>query len=71
MISSHLMSEMEMMCDRVAILQKGKLIGIHSLSEMVQDEQQLCSVRVDRPDAAVQILQALMSGAESSRTRRK
>lgn len=63
-ISSHLMSEMEMMCDRVAILQKGKLLGIHNLSEMVQDEHSQVQFEVDRPDLAVQVLQTLMSGAE-------
>ncbi|BBH23445.1 putative ABC transporter ATP-binding protein YhcH [Paenibacillus baekrokdamisoli] len=63
-ISSHLMSEMEMMCDRVAILQKGKLVGIHNLSDLVQDELAQVQFEVDRPDLAVQVLQSLMSGAE-------
>ena len=34
MVSSHLLSEMELMCDRVGIIQKGKLIGIQSVKEM-------------------------------------
>lgn len=64
LISSHLMSEMEMMCDRVAILQKGKLVGVHKISDMVDDERGQVRFEVDRPDLAVQILQALMSGDE-------
>ena len=33
-VSSHLLSEMELMCDRVAIIQAGKLIDVRSLKEM-------------------------------------
>ncbi len=32
-VSSHLLSEMELMCDRVAIIQGGKLIDVRSLQE--------------------------------------
>jgi len=64
MISSHLMSEMEMMCDRVAILQKGKLAGVHAISDMADDERTQVRFEVDRPDLAVQILQAIMAGDE-------
>jgi len=64
MISSHLMSEMEMMCDRVAIMQKGKLISTHKISDMEEDERLQVRFEVDRPDLAVQILQTLMSGDE-------
>ncbi|MEK5240515.1 ABC transporter ATP-binding protein [Paenibacillus sp. FSL L8-0470] len=64
LISSHLMSEMEMMCDRVAVLQQGKLIGVHRLSELVQEDDALVQFEVDRPELAVQVLQAFLSGAE-------
>ncbi|GGF93015.1 putative ABC transporter ATP-binding protein YhcH [Paenibacillus albidus] len=63
-ISSHLMSEMEMMCDRVAILQKGKLVGVQRVSDMVQDEHAQVRFEVDRPDLAVQLLQSLLSGEQ-------
>lgn len=36
MVSSHLMSEMELMCDRVAIISRGKLINIDSMENMLQ-----------------------------------
>ena len=38
-VSSHLLSEMEMMCDRIAIIQKGELTAIQSIHEMVDDNQ--------------------------------
>ncbi|SFL12093.1 ABC-2 type transport system ATP-binding protein [Paenibacillus sp. 1_12] len=33
-VSSHLLSEMELMCDRVAIIQNGKLLDVRSFKEM-------------------------------------
>ncbi|MBP3963822.1 ABC transporter ATP-binding protein [Paenibacillus lignilyticus] len=35
-VSSHLLSEMELMCDRVAILQQGKLVDVKPIQEFVQ-----------------------------------
>lgn len=64
MISSHLMSEMEMMCDRVAVLQQGKLIGIRDLSALAQTDELQVRFEVDRPEAAVQLLQSLTAGLE-------
>jgi ABC-2 type transport system ATP-binding protein len=40
-VSSHLLSEMEMMCDRIAIIQKGKLINIQNVKEFVQGNEQI------------------------------
>jgi len=37
-VSSHLLSEMELMCDRVGILQNGKLVRIQDMKEMLEDE---------------------------------
>jgi len=33
-VSSHLMSEMELMCDRVAIIQNGKMTGTYTIDEL-------------------------------------
>ena len=38
LVSSHLLSEMELMCDRIAIIQNGKLIGVQTVNEFVQEE---------------------------------
>ena len=35
-VSSHLLSEMELMCDRVGILQNGKLVSIQSIRDFVR-----------------------------------
>ncbi|MBR6337060.1 MAG: ABC transporter ATP-binding protein [Ruminococcus sp.] len=34
-VSSHLMSEMELMCDRVGIIANGKMLGVYTLEEMI------------------------------------
>lgn len=34
-VSSHLLSEMELMCDRVGVLQKGKLVRIQSIRDFI------------------------------------
>lgn len=35
MVSSHLMSEMELMCDRVGIIANGKMLGVHTMEELI------------------------------------
>ncbi|WP_442602156.1 ABC transporter ATP-binding protein [Paenibacillus sp. KN14-4R] len=56
-VSSHLLSEMELMCDRVAIIQAGKLIDVRSLhtNEDATSEQQVL-FELDDPVAAIQAL---------------
>lgn len=39
-VSSHLLSEMEMMCDRIAIIQNGELIEVQEVKEFVHEKQQ-------------------------------
>ena len=34
-VSSHLMSEMELMCDRVGIIANGNMLGVYTLEEMI------------------------------------
>ncbi|WP_443660504.1 ABC transporter ATP-binding protein [Clostridium algidicarnis] len=36
-VSSHLLSEMELMCDRVGIIQNGELVKIQNMEEMLED----------------------------------
>ncbi|MFS0774863.1 ABC transporter ATP-binding protein [Neobacillus sp. 3P2-tot-E-2] len=38
-VSSHLLSEMELMCDRVAILQRGKLVNVMPIQDFTQDDK--------------------------------
>ncbi|REK62541.1 MAG: bacitracin ABC transporter ATP-binding protein [Cohnella sp.] len=63
-VSSHLLSEMELMCDRVAILQQGKLIDIRSIGAQTESSSAAEEVlfEVDQPDAALGILEGQGAG---------
>jgi ABC-2 type transport system ATP-binding protein len=37
-VSSHLLSEMQLMCDRVAIIQEGRLIDVQSIKDIMNEE---------------------------------
>jgi len=68
-VSSHLLSEMELMCDRVAILQKGKIIDIRSLRQEGGDQADRTAeevlFEVDRPDAALGVLEGMGAGRKT------
>ena len=57
-VSSHLLSEMQMLCDRVGIIDQGRLIKVMSISEIngLAVENSEVAINVDRPDFAAQIL---------------
>ncbi|QOR68947.1 ABC transporter ATP-binding protein [Cytobacillus suaedae] len=38
-VSSHLLSEMEMMCDRIAIIQNGSLVDVQEVRNFIQNDQ--------------------------------
>lgn len=51
-VSSHLLSEMELMCDRVAIIQAGKLIDVKTVKELVSGEAIGQSTEIEVDDAS-------------------
>lgn len=55
-VSSHLLSEMELMCDRIAIIQKGKLIDIQNVRDEITDEKDTYFFHVEQPKEAAAIL---------------
>jgi ABC-2 type transport system ATP-binding protein len=62
-VSSHLLSEMELMCDRVAIIQNGKLIDVRLIKDYVQDgEAARVLFEVDQPAAAKAHLEKSFQG---------
>lgn len=60
-ISSHLLSEIEMMCDRVAIIGKGKVISVGLVKDLMEQfgDQVEWSVSPETTEAASRILRAL------------
>ncbi|RIX53091.1 ABC transporter ATP-binding protein [Paenibacillus nanensis] len=67
-VSSHLLSEMELMCDRVAIIQSGKLIDIRNVqqSRAASEAAGRILIEVDNPGAAIEALAAAGQQAEST-----
>ncbi|MBT2688037.1 ABC transporter ATP-binding protein [Bacillus sp. ISL-47] len=55
-VSSHLLSEMEMMCDRIGIIQNGKLIDVQHISDFVHGREKVYEIEVDNPEKANAIL---------------
>lgn len=56
LVSSHLLSEMEMMCDRIAIIQNGKLVNIQRVKEE-EVKTRPYFIQVDKITSALNILQ--------------
>lgn len=57
MLSSHLLNEVEQLCNRVAIIDRGKLIDQGSIDDLV-GKKEMVKVSVDRLDEAFQLLKA-------------
>lgn len=56
-VSSHILSEMEMMCDRIGIIQNGKLIDVQQVREFVQGSAEtVVELEVSPINQAVTIL---------------
>jgi len=57
-VSSHLLSEMELMCDRVAIIQAGKLIDVRSIRATSIDHtaEQMVSIEVNNERQAAELI---------------
>jgi ABC-2 type transport system ATP-binding protein len=55
-ISSHVLGEVQQICDRVAIINKGELVRLAPVAELLGTAEDF-SVRVDNPQAVVQLLQ--------------
>lgn len=60
-VSSHLLSEMELMCDRVAILQQGKLVNVMPVQHFTQgnDQTQTYRIQAQPPEQALMIVRQM------------
>jgi len=57
-VSSHLLSEVQMMCDRVAIIGNGKILRVATVEEIVQTEVNRIEWTVEPRDLAVEVIEA-------------
>ncbi|WP_438434759.1 ABC transporter ATP-binding protein [Gorillibacterium sp. sgz500922] len=57
LVSSHLLSEMELMCDRIGVLQNGRLVDVRSMQELVAGgEASRFVFEVDDPFKAKEVI---------------
>lgn len=60
LVSSHLLSEMQLMCDRFAIIEQGKLIHISTMNETeekLDSSSRVIEIEVDNSGAAARLIQ--------------
>lgn len=57
-VSSHLLSEIELMCDRIGVIKNGELIAVRNLHEKTDTEQRIVHLDVDPMDQAIEIIQS-------------
>ncbi len=53
LLNSHLLSEIELTCDRVAVVRKGKLAAIGTIDELTPRSESIFKVRLSQQDDAV------------------
>ncbi|MED1468359.1 ABC transporter ATP-binding protein [Bacillus salipaludis] len=68
-VSSHLLSEMEMMCDRIGIIQNGRLIDVQLVQEFVQGNEVTYELEVIPSEKASTIIQNHYSDVRVSHSR--
>ncbi|MEK8127339.1 ABC transporter ATP-binding protein [Paenibacillus filicis] len=57
-VSSHLLSEIQQLCDRVAIISRGEVIQVGEVEALVDQKQTTVVWTVSPPETALQVLQA-------------
>ncbi|MDQ0484408.1 ABC transporter ATP-binding protein [Guptibacillus hwajinpoensis] len=56
-VSSHLLSEIELMCDRIGIIQKGKIVDVQRVNDFIQnDTAVMVAFEVDPLESAVKAI---------------
>lgn len=71
MVSSHLLSEMELMCDRFGIIDAGKIIGIKTKNDITSNEasnSKTYLIEVEQAEKAMEIIKASMKQVSVKKT---
>ena len=55
-VSSHILSEMQLMCDRVAVLDNGKIVKVEKISDTNEEKEEVVEIKVRNIKKAVKIL---------------
>lgn len=68
-VSSHILSEMEMMCDRIGIIQNGELIDVQRVQEFVHSNASSFEFEVIPSEEAITLLQTTYPNVPLTRSR--
>ncbi|PLS01341.1 ABC transporter ATP-binding protein [Neobacillus cucumis] len=68
-VSSHLLSEMEMMCDRIGIIQDGRLIDVQLVQEFVHGAEVTYELEVVPSEKALTVVAANYPNVKANRSR--
>lgn len=55
-VSSHILSEMQLMCDRVAVLDNGKIVKVEKISDTNEEKEEVVEIKVRNIEKAIKIL---------------
>jgi ABC-2 type transport system ATP-binding protein len=67
LFSSHNLNEVEKLCTRVAIIRKGKIVGVESLDELKEEAGQTVEFTLSAPDLSIELPGAELISREGSR----
>jgi len=67
-VSSHLLSEMEMMCDRIGIIQNGKLIDVQKINDFVNGKENIYEIEVNDQTIGLNLLKNLYPSSQIKQT---
>ncbi len=65
-LSSHILSEIELIANRMVILNKGKSVAQGSVAELLNQQELIVSVQVDQPEKAIQLINRKFAGTAVS-----
>ena len=68
-VSSHLLSEMEMMCDRIGIIQKGKLLDVQFVDDFIHETEKTVEIEVAPENKAFECLKEVFPNMNLQQTK--
>ena len=68
-VSSHLLSEMEMMCDRIGIIQKGKLVDVQLVNDFIHESEKMVEIEAAPKKKAFHCLQEIFPSMNVQQTK--
>ncbi|MCM3566473.1 ABC transporter ATP-binding protein [Neobacillus mesonae] len=68
-VSSHLLTEMEMMCDRIGIIQNGKLMDVQQVKEFINTAEVMFELEVTPSETALSIVKSTYPNVQAGLSR--